>query len=190
MKKLILALVLLNSIIFSLSAQENNRTFGASVRGGYAFNYDAFTYGASVMYKGNLFGVTLGVDGYKIPNKILQYTDNEGTLHEICSDSISTPMWDIRMGLVFGSPKAYFAIGGIVGKWNVEGYYPSNIVMNHSQWLWDKDQQDKIYGGFITFIIPFNVGNKFDIGANIDLAFTNKTGFNTCIGFNITIPLK
>ena len=58
------------------SRDKNDSYAGVITRFGYAFNYDAFTYGASLLYHfdGSL-GVTVGFDGYYIPNLYTEISD-------------------------------------------------------------------------------------------------------------------
>lgn len=157
-------------------------TMGIVTRFGYGFNVDAFNYGASLFYQWNqTWGITVGFDGYRIFNKIMEAYPGDPDPKN--SNDYKMPLWDVRAGLMLTK---YFMFGGMMGKWNVPGYYPNNIVMNHSQWIWNDGTTDFMYGAFATFMLPVS---KW-CGFNIDLAVTNKTGFNIGAGVNVTIPVK
>ena len=80
---------------------------GLVTRFGYAFNYDAFTYGVSLFYHfDGALGVTTGFDGYYIPNLYTEISD--GTLVKITDYGL--PLWDLRAGLMLGR---YVALGGL-----------------------------------------------------------------------------
>lgn len=152
---------------------------GVITRAGYAFNYDAVTYGASLVYKSDHFiGVTAGFDGYYIPNK--RFLTQQGDT--ISSNLFKLPLWDVRAGLILGP---YFAIGALCGKTNI-GDTGDLIDMRKNAWVIDNSQSNVMYGGFITFILPIS---KY-LGFNLDFAITNKTGFNIGGGINLTIPVK
>ena len=160
------------------SRDKNDSYAGVITRFGYAFNYDALTYGASLLYHfdGSL-GVTVGFDGYYIPNLYTEISDR--TLVKITDYKM--PLWDLRAGLMLGR---YVALGGLCGKWMIDN--PNEIDMKENAWfLSDKDSK-VMYGGWFTFLLP--IGRY--VGLNIDFAVTNKTGFNVAAGFNVTIPVK
>ena len=151
---------------------------GIITRAGYAFNYDAFTYGASIIYHfDNPIGVSVGFDGYYIPNKTAIISNGQ----EIRISDYSLPLWDVRGGLLLGK---YFAIGGLAGKWTIDN--PNLINMKENAWFISNKESKVMYGGWATFILP--IGKYF--GLNVDFAVTNKTGFNVAAGINITIPVK
>ena len=155
-----------------------NSYAGVITRFGYGFNYDAFTYGASLLYHfDGTLGVTVGFDGYYIPNMYTELSD--GTMVKITDYSF--PLWDLRAGLMLGK---YFAFGGLCGKWMIDN--PNVINMKENAWLVSNKESKVMYGGWITFILP--IGKYF--GFNIDFAVTNKTGFNVGAGINVTIPVK
>ena len=159
-------------------------TAGLITRAGYAFNYDAFTYGVSFYYQwSRLSGITAGFDGYYISGKLLSKDDSD--TNPQLSNIYSMPLWDVRAGFMLSK---YFMFGGLVGKWNVSGYYPDDVIMSHSQWFWNDgtEKKDFMYGGFVTFLMP--ISKHF--GLNLDFAVTNKTGFNIGMGVNATIPIK
>lgn len=173
MKKKFLLFILLLASVQMFSENKNNAYFGVLTRCGYAFNYDAFNYGVSVIYKfDGLFGVTAGFDGYYIPNKFLigdkQHLSN---YHKF-------PLWDCRFGFILTK---YLTFGGLLGKWTLEN--PNEIYMSRDMWGIDNERNRMLYGGFVTFVLPV----KDYLGFNIDLALTNKTGFNICAGVNFTI---
>ena len=71
---------------------------GILTRFGYAFNYDAFTYGVSIFYQWDrLCGITAGFDGYYIPNKLIYRTLSNDT---VPSGTFSLPLWDVRAGFM------------------------------------------------------------------------------------------
>ena len=154
---------------------------GGVTRFGYAFNYDAFTYGASLFYQWNsVIGVTAGFDGYYIPRKRIERL-------EYCHDTIPSslfamPLWDIRAGLMISK---YVMFGVVMGKSNVEDY-PDLINLSKNMWHEDDQYNRMMYGGFVTLLLP--ISKHF--GFNLDLAMTNKTGFNIGAGFNITVPIR
>lgn len=165
--------------------QENkeNRTSGCCYAGvitrfGYGFNYDAFTYGASLLYHfdGSL-GVTVGFDGYYIPNMYTELSD--GTMVKITDYKM--PLWDLRAGLMLGK---YVALGGLCGKWMIDN--PNVINMKENAWFVSNKESKVMYGGWFTFILPISK----HMGLNLDFAITNKTGFNVGAGINVTIPVK
>ena len=160
------------------SRDKNDSYAGVITRFGYAFNYDAFTYGASLLYHfDGSMGVTVGFDGYYIPNLYTEISDR--TLVKITDYKM--PLWDLRAGLMLGR---YVALGGLCGKWMIDN--PNEINMKENAWfLSDKDSK-VMYGGWFTFLLP--IGRY--VGLNIDFAVTNKTGFNVAAGFNVTIPVK
>ena len=155
-----------------------NTYAGLITRFGYGFNYDAFTYGVSVLYHfdGSL-GVTVGFDGYYIPNMYTEKSD--GTLAKITDYGL--PLWDIRAGLMLGK---YISIGGLCGKWTIDK--PNVINMKENAWFVSNKESKVMYGGWLTFLLPISK----HLGLNIDFAVTNKTGFNIGAGFNVTIPVK
>lgn len=160
------------------SRDKNDSYAGVITRFGYAFNYDAFTYGASLLYHfdGSL-GVTVGFDGYYIPNLYTKISD--GALVKITDYKM--PLWDLRAGLMLGR---YVALGGLCGKWMIDN--PNEIDMKENMWFVSDKDSKVMYGGWLTFLLP--IGRY--VGLNIDFAVTNKTGFNVAAGFNVTIPVK
>jgi len=153
---------------------------GVLTRFGYAFNYDAFTYGVSLFYQWNrLMGITAGFDGYYIPNKLVYRTIQNDT---VASSAFSLPLWDIRAGFMISK---YFLFGAMLGKSNI-GDSETLINMRKDAWFIDNRESNFMYGGFVTFVLP--VSKHF--GFNIDFAVTNKTGFNVGLGLNATIPIK
>lgn len=160
------------------SREKNDSYAGVITRFGYAFNYDAFTYGASLLYHfdGSL-GVTVGFDGYYIPNLYTKISDE--TLVKITDYKM--PLWDLRAGLMLGR---YVALGGLCGKWMIDN--PNEIDMKENAWFVSDKDRKVMYGGWFTFLLP--IGRY--VGLNIDFAVTNKTGFNVAAGFNVTIPVK
>ena len=59
----------------SRSKTQEPISVGILTRFGYAFNYDAFTYGVSIYYQwSRIAGITAGFDGYYIPNKQIRRT--------------------------------------------------------------------------------------------------------------------
>lgn len=160
-------------------AKDNGYSYaGVITRFGYAFNYDAFTYGISALYHfDGLLGVTVGFDGYYIPNLYTEISD--GSLVKITDYKL--PLWDIRVGLMFGK---YFAIGALCGKWAIDN--PNIINMKENAWFISNKENKVMCGGWITCLLP--IGKHF--GLNMDLAITNKTGFNIGAGINVTIPVK
>ena len=153
---------------------------GLVTRVGYAFNYDAITYGASIIYTYNgSFGITAGFDGYYIPNKMIARPLVGDT---VSSRSFSMPLWDIRFGFVFKK----IVLGAMLGKVNI-GDDGNVLNLRQDAWFVGNNSDKKfLYGGFITFLLP--VSDYF--GFNIDFAVTNKTGFNVGGGINITLPYK
>ena len=134
MKKLFIILALAIAAVTNVYSEEyfldrkikeardkNDSYAGVITRFGYAFNYDAFTYGASLLYHfdGSL-GVTVGFDGYYIPNLDTEISD--GTSVKIADYKM--PLWDIRAGLMLGR---YVALGGLCGKWMIDN--PNEINM-------------------------------------------------------------
>lgn len=160
------------------SREKNDSYAGVITRFGYAFNYDAFTYGASLLYHfdGSL-GVTVGFDGYYIPNLYTEISDE--TLVKITDYKM--PLWDLRAGLMLGR---YVALGGLCGKWMIDN--PNMIDMKENAWFVSDKDSKVMYGGWFTFLLP--IGRY--VGLNIDFAVTNKTEFNVAAGFNVTIPVK
>jgi hypothetical protein len=143
-------------------------TAGILTRFGYAFNYDAFTYGVSIYYQwSRIAGITAGFDGYYIPNKQIYRTLQNDT---VSSSMFALPLWDIRAGFTISK---YFLFGAMLGKSNI-GDTENLINMRQDAWFINNSQSNFMYGGFITFVLP--VSKHF--GFNIDLAVTNKTGFN------------
>ena len=155
-------------------------TMGFLARFGYAFNYDAFTYGLSIYYQWNrLCGITAGFDGYYIPYKYIHRTLPNDT---VSSNVFILPLWDVRAGFMLSR---YFLFGAMLGKTNVGD--ASNIIdLRHDAWFINNKESNFLYGGFVTFVLP--VSKHF--GFNIDFAVTNKTGFNVALGLNATIPIK
>ena len=159
-------------------AQETN-TAGVLTRFGYAFNYDAFTYGVSFYYQwSRIAGITAGFDGYYIPNKWVRRKFHDA----VSSSMFSLPLWDMRAGFMITK---YFLFGGMLGKTNV-GDAETIIDMRQDAWFVNDSQKNFMYGGFVTFVLP--VSKHF--GFNLDFAVTNKTGFNVGLGVNATIPIK
>ena len=155
-------------------------TAGALARCGYAFNYDAVTYGVSIFYQWNhIWGITAGFDGYYIPNRTLYRTLPNDT---VASNVFALPMWDVRAGVMISK---YFMCGAMLGKSNI-GDAQTLINMRQDAWFIDNKDSNFMFGAFATFLLP--VSKHF--GFNIDLAITNKTGFNVGAGFNVTIPIK
>ena len=155
---------------------------GILTRFGYAFNYDAFTYGVSIYYQwSRIAGITAGFDGYYIPNKQIRRTFQNYT-DTVSSSMFSLPLWDIRAGFMITK---YFLFGGMLGKTNV-GDAETIIDMRQDAWFANDSQKNFMYGGFVTFVLP--VSKYF--GFNLDFAVTNKTGFNVGLGVNATIPIK
>lgn len=156
----------------------HNTYAGLITRFGYGFNYDAFTYGASILYhfEGSL-GVTVGFDGYYIPHMYTEKSD--GTLVRITDYGM--PLWDLRAGLMLGK---YVSIGGLCGKWMIDN--PNIINMKENAWFVSNKESKVMYGGWITFLLPISK----HLGLNLDFAVTNKTGFNVGAGVNVTIPVK
>lgn len=191
MKKLFFLSILFLSSFNTISSQEyyvdrkikenrenSNSYAGILLRGGYGFNYDAFTYGASLCYHfDGALGVSVGFDGYHIPNKYTTTSDGS----EVQLSSVNLPLWDIRAGILIGK---YFSIGALGGKWTIDN---SNYInMKQNAWFINNSDSKAIFGGWATFILP--LGKYF--GFNLDLAVTNKTGFNIGAGINLTIPVK
>lgn len=155
-------------------------TAGILTRFGYAFNYDAFTYGVSMFYQwSRIAGITAGFDGYYIPNKQIYRTLQNDT---VSSSTFSLPLWDIRAGFMITK---YFLFGAMLGKSNI-GDAENMINMRQDAWFINNSQSNFMYGGFVTFVLP--VSKHF--GFNLDFAVTNKTGFNVGLGINATIPIK
>ena len=155
-------------------------TAGVLTRFGYAFNYDAFTYGVSIYYQwSRIAGITAGFDGYYIPNKQIYRTLQNDT---VSSSMFSLPLWDIRAGFMITK---YFLFGAMLGKSNI-GDAENVINMRQNAWFVNNSQSNFMYGGFVTFVLP--VSKYF--GFNLDFAVTNKTGFNVGLGVNATIPIK
>ena len=153
---------------------------GILTRFGYAFNYDAFTYGVSLFYQwSKIAGITAGFDGYYIPNKLMYRTIQNDT---VSSSMFSLPLWDIRAGFMI---TRYFLFGAMLGKSNI-GDATNMINMRENAWFVNNKENNFMYGGFVTFVLP--VSKHF--GFNIDFAVTNKTGFNVGLGLNATIPIK
>lgn len=160
--------------------QQHNAFAGVVTRFGYAYNYDAFTYGASIVYHWDgLLGVSVGFDGYYIPNRLIYRTIPNDT---VSSNMFAMPLWDLRAGIMLGK---YFMVGGLMGKSNV-GDTDLLINMRENAWFVDNKDCNIMYGGFVTALLP--VSKYF--GFNIDFAVTNKTGFNVAAGFNVTFPVK
>lgn len=168
-------------------AESRNKTqepisVGILTRFGYAFNYDAFTYGVSIYYQwSRIAGITAGFDGYYIPNKQIERKLQNNT-DTVSSSMFSLPLWDIRAGFMISK---YFLFGGMLGKTNV-GDAETIIDMRQDAWFANNSQKNFMYGGFVTFVLP--VSKYF--GFNLDFAVTNKTGFNVGLGVNATIPIK
>lgn len=155
---------------------------GVLARMGYAFNYDAFTYGVSFFYQwSRIAGITAGFDGYYIPNKMIYRTLQNDT---VSSNIFSLPLWDIRAGFMISK---YFLFGAMLGKSNIgDAENMIDIRKDKDAWFINNSQSNFMYGGFITFVLP--VSKHF--GLNLDFAVTNKTGFNIGMGINATIPIK
>lgn len=159
---------------------DKHTTAGVLTRFGYAFNYDAFTYGVSLFYQWNSkFGITMGFDGYYIPNKLAYRTLYNDT---VSTSTFSMPLWDIRAGFMISK---YFLFGALMGKSNI-GDASNLINMRQDAWFVNNKDSNLMYGGFITFVMP--ISKHF--GFNLDFAVTNKTGFNVGAGINFTIPVK
>lgn len=153
---------------------------GLITRLGYAFNYDAFTYGASFFYQwGRIGGVTAGFDGYYIPHKLAYRTIQDDIVH---TSAFALPLWDIRAGFML---TRYFLFGTMLGKSNI-GDASNLINMREDAWFIDNKDRNFLFGGFITFVLP--ISKHF--GLNLDFAVTNKTGFNIGMGANATIPIR
>lgn len=153
---------------------------GVLTRFGYAFNYDAFTYGFSFFYQwSKIAGITAGFDGYYISNKPVYRTIQNDT---VSSSIFSLPLWNIRAGFML---TRYFLFGAMLGKSNIGDTYDM-INMRQDAWFINNSQSNFMYGGFVTFVLP--VSKHF--GLNLDFAVTNKTGFNVGLGVNATIPIK
>jgi len=153
---------------------------GLLARAGYAFNYDAFTYGVSFFYQWNkIAGITAGFDGYYIPNKLAYRTLQNDT---VSTASFALPLWDIRAGFMLTK---YFLFGAMLGKSNI-GDATNLINMRENAWFTNNSQRNLLFGGFVTFVLPLSK----HFGLNLDLAVTNKTGFNVGMGINATIPIK
>ena len=212
MKKLFMLIVLLSTISVTLMSQTYtcSATYGSSdtyyldrrlsevrakkasdpitagliTRAGYAFNYDAFTYGASIYYQwSRLGGITAGFDGYYIPNKRIVRNSLNDT---ISSNMFSLPLWNIRAGFMLSK---YFMFGGMLGKVNIKDETDLINLRRTDAWFIQEPGEDTgtfLYGGFVTFLLPISK----HLGFNIDFAVTNKTGFNIGMGVNATIPIK
>jgi len=156
--------------------RSNNKAYvGLITRLGYGYNYDAFTYGVSLLYHWDgWFGVTAGFDGYSFNKSI----EKDGKLYS----SSGLPLWDARFGFMFGK---YFSVGGLLGKFNFVDDSGKAIQVYQDRWFIN-DDGTFMYGGFVTFIMP--IGKYF--GFNLDFAVTNKTGFNIGAGINFTFPIK
>lgn len=157
-----------------------NSYAGVITRFGYAFNYDAFTYGVSFFYQwSRIAGITAGFDGYYIPNKLAYRTIQNDT---VSTSAFSLPLWDIRAGFMI---TRYFLFGAMLGKTNV-GDASNLLNLRHDAWFAPNKESNFLFGGFVTFVLP--ISKHF--GFNIDFAVTNKTGFNVGAGINVTIPVK
>ena len=155
-------------------------TAGFITRFGYAFNYDAFTYGVSMYYQwGRIAGITAGFDGYYIPYKQVYRTIQDDIVD---TRVFNLPLWNIRAGFMLSK---YFLFGGMIGKTNI-GDNTTLINMREDAWFADNSESTIMYGGFVTFVLP--VSKWF--GFNLDFAVTNKTGFNVGAGVNVTFPIK
>lgn len=153
---------------------------GILSRFGYAYNYDAFTYGFSFFYQwGRIAGITAGFDGYYIPNKLAYRTLYNDT---VSTSTFSLPLWDIRAGFMI---TRYFLFGAMLGKSNI-GDATNLINMRENAWFINNKESNFMYGAFVTFVLP--VSKHF--GLNLDFAVTNKTGFNIGMGINATIPIR
>ena len=87
---------------------------GLLARAGYAFNYDAFTYGVSFFYQwSRIAGITAGFDGYYIPNKLAYRTLQNDT---VPTSAFAMPLWDVRAGFML---TRYFLFGAMLGKSNI-----------------------------------------------------------------------
>ena len=148
---------------------------GLLTRFGYAFNYDAFTYGVSFFYQwSRIAGITAGFDGYYIPNKLAYRTIQNDT---VSTSAFSLPLWDIRAGFMI---TRYFLFGAMLGKSNI-GDATNLINMREDAWFIDNKDRNFLFGGFVTFVLP--VSKHF--GLNLDFAVTNVG-----MGINATIPIK
>ena len=163
-----------------IQIDEDNSQVGVLLRGGYSYNDDAVTYGASVYYhfKGFL-GISVGFDGYYVPN-LLIYNDAG---YEVPYDGPHKgfPMWNMRAGFMLGK---HFAFGGILGKCQL--CQTKSIHEKRNMWKIKGLNDGGIYGGYITFVLPINK----NFGINMDFAMTNHTGFNVGIGFNLYTGIK
>lgn len=170
----------LDSKIREYQRKDDPLTAGFLARAGYAFNYDAVTYGLSFYYQwGRIAGITAGFDGYYIPRKQAYRT--------IQNDTVPTavflmPLWDVRAGFML---TRYFLFGVMMGKSNI-GDATDLINMREDAWFVDNKNRNFLYGGFVTFVLPLSK----HFGLNLDFAVTNKTGFNICMGVNACIPIK
>ena len=169
--------VIRERVVVQEEQKKDNSQVGLILRGGYSYNDDAVTYGASVYYHfSGVLGISVGFDGYYIPN--LKLYDEFGNV--ITDDTHKNfPMWDMRAGFLLGR---YFAFGGILGKCQI--CTPQTV--HEKKNMWGRSVGNGIYGGYITFILP--ITDNF--GMNMDFAMTNHTGFNIGIGFNIYMAVK
>lgn len=121
---------------------------GLLTRVGYAFNYDAFTYGLSFFYQwSRIAGITAGFDGYYIPNKLAYRTIQNDT---VSTSAFSLPLWAIRAGFMI---TRYFLFGVMLGKSNI-GDATNLINMRENAWFIDNKESNFLFGGFVTFVLP------------------------------------
>lgn len=160
--------------------EKDNSQVGLLIRGGYSYNDDAVTYGASVYYhfKG-ILGISVGFDGYYIPNLTMYNEAGECVAYD--GPHKNFPMWDMRAGFMLGK---YFAFGGILGKCQL--CKTESIHEKRDMWKIKGIHNGGIYGGYITFILPITE----NFGMNMDFAMTNHTGFNVGLGFNLYMDIK
>lgn len=182
---LFLFIVLLSSMTnYSYSNSNYYRNIDITSRFGYAYNYDAFTYGISLYYRNyHSIGITAGFDGYHIPHGTI--ITPEG--NEIQTSKCPLPLWDCRIGLTTEGDYTSIALGAIIGKTNVSDTGNEAVAdLSKNMWHLHNPQNHGVYGGFITILIP----TQYCIGFNIDIALTNKTGVNITAGLNYQIPVK
>jgi hypothetical protein len=112
---------------------------GLLTRFGYAFNYDAFTYGVSFFYQwSRIAGITAGFDGYYIPNKLAYRTIQNDT---VSTSAFSLPLWDIRAGFMI---TRYFLFGAMLGKSNI-GDATNLIKMREDAWFIDNKDRNFLF---------------------------------------------
>lgn len=156
---------------------------GIITRCGYTFADNGyFNYGASLYYNFNpYFGITAGFDGYY--GNIYYYNSNNDI---ILYDGVNKnfPMWDVRFGFILGK---YVSLGGTFGQCNICN---PNIIVHqkyiNNGTIYNNYKHNNFYGGFITFLCP--VSKYF--GLDIDLQYTNHTGFSLSGGLIIRFPVK